>query len=417
MTSIPTLIAILLGISIPSLVLGRSVFAVLFGVGIILIFINKPFAEIRADLATVWRRPLGLLLLVIFALSLPSLFASDYPVRSFEAIARTFIFCNFGIVIWAYLKDRPALTGVWMKSLIISSAVAICFAFISQYVHPEPYWFLHLKGWKSAPLIHTLKGFAAITVLVIPLFALALSINKLNDIHRFIALAAIAGFLVLIVALGARASIAGMLAILLCVLVGIGTRVGSRFQLTMTAGLVLSCFAGTVLWLRITRSNMIELAPDGNYFLPVWLIDFERQTIWANALEIGLRTPWFGRGPNTINFAPGADKLLEGTQGLHVIPAHPHNWSVELFAEIGTVGLVFLLIFLLAASYQLLLGYRRSGNLKFLAAIAIFAGYWGSGLFNFSFWSAWWQLAFILAMGFSLSLSTASAKPPGKFMQ
>ena len=157
-------------------------------------------------------------------------------------------------------------------------------------------------------------------------------------------------------------------------------------------------------WLHHTRFAGSLEAPEGNYFLPTWLIDFQRETIWSNALDIGLQTPWFGRGANTINLAPGADKVLGGTHGLHVIPAHPHNWPVELFAEIGIFGLVGVGAFTLYCIVRMLYAYRTSEHPAVLAAIAIFAGYWCSGLFNFSFWAAWWQLAFILALTLVLSI-------------
>jgi len=43
-----------------------------------------------------------------------------------------------------------------------------------------------------------------------------------------------------------------------------------------------------------------------------------------------------------------------------------------------------------------------------LTAIAVAAGYWSSGLFNFSFWSAWWQCSFVLML--ALCLATREQK-------
>ena len=180
-TSIPRVIALLLGISIPSLILGRSVFAVLFGIAVLLILIDKPFAHMRQELASVWSRPLGLCLLAVFALSLPSLFASDMPGRSFETLARTFVFCCLGIVVWGYLKERPELTPVWSRGLIIASTLAAGFCFFSQYMYPQVFWFVHLKGWQSVRLVHDLKGFSAITVLIVPVLALSMVIIRIHS--------------------------------------------------------------------------------------------------------------------------------------------------------------------------------------------------------------------------------------------
>ncbi len=399
---LPNSIAVLLGIAMPALILGRAVFAVILGLSLILILIDMPCRLIWQKICLQARRPIGLLLLFIFILSIPSLFASDFPLRSFQAIARTLAFCGFGVIIWAYLKARPALASLWIHSLVVSAAIALCFALYSQYVSPSAYWFLHLKGWRTDPLYSTLKGYSAITVFLIPLLIYA-AINKRGHL-AIIALPVALGFLFLDWQLSSRAAIAGLLGAIICVAIAIGARVGSKIQVLLTVSISVASFGVILWWLRMTRGVFLSAAPKGDYFLPVWLIDFERQTIWSHALDIALRAPWFGRGANTINFAPGADKLLKGTHGLHVIPAHPHNWPLELFAETGAICLSVLVVFLMAWAFQLFLAYRRQGEAFMLCAIAIFAGYWSSGLFNFSFWSSWWQLAFILSMALSLSM-------------
>ncbi len=332
--------------------------------------------------------------------------ATDFFPRSLQAIFRTFVFCNLGIVIWAYLKDRPELTELWAKSLILASALAITFAIFSQHVFPELYWFLHLKGWKVDSLNRALKGFSAVTVLLVPLFFL--TAYKMRASLRTLALITALGFLFLVWDVGNRASIAGLLGALVCVAIAACLRFASRLQVFVVGGFAVFCFIAVVVWLRITRGQLTATAPEGVYFLPVWLIDFERQTIWTHAVEIALRTPWFGRGPNTINFAPGANQLLQGSGGLHVIPAHPHNWVVELFAEIGAVSLTILVLFLILMTVKLFRSYRRSGNPALISVIAVSAGYWGSGLFNFSFWSAWWQMSFILALALSHAVTVGT---------
>ena len=78
---------------------------------------------------------------------------------------------------------------------------------------------------------------------------------------------------------------------------------------------------------------------------------------------------------------------------------------VEIVAETGFLGLLILAATIFVVFYQLLAKYRHSDDLKYVAAIALMGGYWGSGLFNFSYWSAWWQLSFYLAMVLCLMLN------------
>jgi O-antigen ligase len=334
---------------------------------------------------------------------------AEETLHSFISLGRTLGLCFIGTLFYVYLKDRPHLTDIWMKWLILSSILAIIFAYFSQFVRPELYWFFHLKGMISMPLGHTLKEYTALAVFIVPL--LIFSAYRSRNFLSVIALLSALALLVLIWLLANRATIAGLLAAIICLSIAVCARYGTKRQIIVTGSFSTFCLGSVLWWLHTTRDAARFSIPDGDYLLPTWLIDYERQTIWSNAWGIALQTPWFGRGANTINLAPGADKVLEGTHGLHVIPAHPHNWPVELFAEIGIFGLFSVIGFVLFCMVQMLHVYKKSGNPAVFTAMAIFAGYWCSGLFNFSFWAAWWQLAFILAQTLVLSIQP---KPDAK---
>jgi predicted ABC-type exoprotein transport system permease subunit len=47
--------------------------------------------------------------------------------------------------------------------------------------------------------------------------------------------------------------------------------------------------------------------------------------------------------------------------------------------------------------------FLQNGDNAYLIAICMSVGYWVSGLFNFSFWSAWWQMSFVLIIALCLS--------------
>ena len=101
---------------------------------------------------------------------------------------------------------------------------------------------------------------------------------------------------------------------------------------------------------------------------------------------------------NNINFQPGANVPIPHAMGLSMISGHPHNWIVEVLAETGVFGFIPLVVVIVILFYRFALCYARSRDPAMLAAIAAAAGYWGSGLFNFSFWSVWWQTSFILVL-------------------
>jgi O-antigen ligase len=412
---IPHIIAALLGIALPALILGRGFLALIICLVILLIIVDaiktSSLFDIRRAFLAEWKRPQGIFLAIIFIFCIPSIFASDTPLRSFNASVRTLGFCLIATLFYVYLKSRPNLSGVWIKWLIISFVLSMALAYFSQFVSPELYWFLHLKGIKNEPLGHTLKGYTSLATLIIPL--LVFSCYHSRKLLFFVALLSAISLLFLIWLIANRAAIAGLLAAIICLSIAIGTRHGNKRQIIQSAGFSVFCMGGVLFWLHYNRFRYSLQVPEGDYFFPTWLIDHPRQTIWSHALDIALQTPWFGRGANTINLAPSADKIIEGTLGLHVIPAHPHNWPIELFAEIGIFGLITVVIFIFFCTIQMLHAYKISTSPAVLTTLTVFAGYWVSGLFNFSFWAAWWQLSFMISIALVLSTHPGQATKSG----
>ncbi|MCH8237424.1 MAG: O-antigen ligase family protein, partial [Proteobacteria bacterium] len=155
-----------------------------------------------------------------------------------------------------------------------------------------------------------------------------------------------------------------------------------------------------LMWQQDRRAHLIP--PEGVVtILPSWVIDWQRQTIWARTIEMAMKSPWFGNGINVINLLPGADMRMPAND-LNVIPAHPHNWLVEVFAETGAIGALALLTLVLTLCLKLARDFLRSDDAALLAALLVNVGYWGSGLVGFSFWSAWWQVSYLLMTAFCL---------------
>ena len=149
--------------------------------------------------------------------------------------------------------------------------------------------------------------------------------------------------------------------------------------------------------LKITIDDSSELK--GTMFRHTTMSDEQRQGLWAVTFELWTRKlPWSGLGINTINLQPGWEAPIPAARVLPMIPSHPHNWIIEILAETGVIGFIPLVVVIVIMFYQFTLRYLRDRNPAMLAAIATAAGFWGSGLFNFSFWSTWWQTSFVLMM-------------------
>ena len=402
------LFAALIGAAIPSLVLGRSVFAVVVGLGVVALLASELRAVAWQHLIKQIRSPIGTLILATLAVWTISSLGSNFPVRSLEASVRSGLFIAIGAMIYAGLQANTLLHRWCLRAFIAASFIAIVVAMIEITILPELYWALRLQGWSSNPLGTKLKAFSSLAVIMIPV--LALSARRCRSYWSVTAVIAVVGIGALVWLTYNRAAIAGFLCIFLTIFICQAFRFGAHKHVVMLlSGFAASC-ASILIWLRISRGHLVAATTGSDWLIPVWLVDFQRQTMWEHTLSIAEKAPWLGIGPNTINFVPGADQPLPGNASLHIIPAHPHNWIVEIIAETGAFGFFALLTLILFAIGSLLLQYRRTGSFAALSSIAIMAGYWGSGLFNFSYWSAWWQVSFVLALAISGALASITGQ-------
>lgn len=399
--------AILAGAAVPGLVFGRAVFAVFVGLAFLALLASSLRPVAWRELLTLAKTPVGLAIAATIAVWTVSALGSNFMIRSLEAVLRTAVFVGFGVMVFVGLRAIPELQALSMKSLVVVSLVGAVIAVTATTFLPELYWLLRLKGWISIPVETVYKGYAAVSVLVIPI--LAWVAIAMRSYWRLFALLSSALLLFLVWETYNRAAIAGFLAIAVAIAIAELIRNSKPVIAKMLAMAVAAAVAGVIVWLKVTRGYNVDIAPENDWLFPVWLVDFQRQTIWAHALTIFEGAPWLGVGANTINFTPGADQPIPGNLNLHIIPSHPHNWAVEVLAETGALGFAALLLTLIILCGYLLLNYRRTAAPGYLLAISVLAGYWTSGLFNFSYWSAWWQVTFFLAMAFALSVPAAGS--------
>ena len=214
------------------------------------------------------------------------------------------------------------------------------------------------------------------------------------------------GFIALVGLTYNRAAIAGFVAMIVISSGLVTSSSCSRIiRIVLPIG-ALAIFIGVMIWLNMTRQRP---GFEGDWYLPLWLVDYQRQSIWEFALELVQHNFWFGMGINTINFAPGSEAVIPNTvANLKVIPSHPHNWVLEIASETGVFGLLSLFGAIAVNFIHMARKFLRNGDNAYLIVICMSVGYWASGLFNFSFWSAWWQMSFVLITALCLSQSSYS---------
>ncbi len=394
----PRLMAALVGIAVPCLVFGRAVTAVVLILAVLCIFFLPQRGACVQALAMQARRPFGVMLGVTFALWLPGVVLSLDPLRSVLVWTRMILFVGAAGLIWAaFVEDARMLTPS-LRALLVGTAIVLAVSLLALFAVPELLSFVRAKGWQATNAALGLKGFASAAMLLVPV--VLWSGYRLGRKWIYCAVAEALGLLVIIGGTASRSAIAGLLAMLIA---GGIMATWSRRQWRVTA---LAAFAVCAMTLAVlawlytdTMSPAGAKAPWG---MPLWVVDFHRQAIWRFTFGVAMDSPWFGHGINMINYVPGAFDQIPG-YGYIYIPAHPHNWVLEVLAETGVVGLAPLLVVVAMMLARLTRGYLRSPDPAILTATAVSIGYWVSGLFNFSFWSAWWQVSFMILLVLCLS--------------
>jgi len=356
------------------------------------------------------RHPIGVMLLIVALLWLPNITQSIDPIRSLEAGIRTFLFLGLATLFWAIVAKNKTLHGLFCRIFIIASTVAILIGLIAEIAVSELYWFVHLKGWRDIPIDTSQKSFTALAVLMIP--ALLWMGFRLRGGWIILAIASSIGFIALVGLTNNKSAIAGFIAMILVTAILVAGSGRSRIiQITLPLG-ALAIFISVIIWLNITMTENFKINYidefEGYWYFPLWLVDFQRQSIWRFSFDLLEQNFWFGMGINTINFTPGADAIIPNTLNLKMIPGHPHNWILEIAVETGVFGLLSLSGAVVVSFIHMIHKFLQNGDNAYLITICISVGYWVSGLFNFSFWSAWWQMSFVLIIALCLAQKSGS---------
>ena len=123
------------------------------------------------------------------------------------------------------------------------------------------------------------------------------------------------------------------------------------------------------------------------------LLDVHRQFMWGFSFEKFKEKPFFGFGPDTSNFIKDGQRVIGSkyTGDMFFISSHPHNFFLEILLELGVVGTLCFLYFIIFVHYLIL----RNCNKRNMNIYICFNSYfWGTSLLNFSFWLGWWQASY-----------------------
>ena len=124
-------------------------------------------------------------------------------------------------------------------------------------------------------------------------------------------------------------------------------------------------------------------------------IDY-RQAIWTRVLEIIRENPFLGQGVGALRSY--RELIPEGQfAGELLIPNHPHNMALQLWAELGLAGAAVLSVAVLLVAFRLPKPAQLGSVAPRIAMLA--GGALAISVVSFDLWNAgWWGAASLLAM-------------------
>jgi len=402
--------AVALGLCGVALLSGRAVFAVVLMVGVLATLFSPGNGEPTRIFRRVVFSPQVMTAAAVLAAWIPSTALSYLPWESVQVLARMALFLFVGLWIYAYFGERQGALDLLLKVFFVGLAFGVLVADLGVWGFPE--LLVLIKGRGASSTVQAalmVKGFASAAIVFVPFVAWAGW--RLGGPWKGLSLALAAALLVLTALAGSRAGMAGMIGAMVVALIACVAHGRSRRWASGLVVVIIIAVGGIIVYLSGRPYG--GSVPEELLLFPPWLIDPHRQVIWQYTLELAAQRPWIGWGINTINMIPQMPGTSSVIFGVPVLPSHPHNWIIEIFSETGIIGGIPMLIAIALQFFTMLRRYRATGEAKILAALAASAAFWISGLFNFSFWSAWWQVSFVLVLALLYADRPASSVPRG----
>lgn len=390
----------LIALSVPSIVVGRAIVGVLLGLALLFILASSARSKSWEGFRGLLRQPAAACVGLVALLWLSNLFESPDVLRSFTTELRTLVYILAAGFFYSFLEQHRSNQDYFLIPFFASAAIFYGLALVGLFGFTELVGFVRGHGWNEFNAARFLKETASTATIIAPVLVYSASRRKASWLVAMIAL--------LVMMYGVihltqnRSAIAGLL--------GGGVVVSIVFLLRRKRkwGTVLGFLATIMMMIAALQINNSYMYGKDAYenasdlYVPYWLVDPPRQTIWEFSWNAGAENRWLGVGINAIDSLPNADEW--NAVGTRNIPLHPHNWVVEIVVETGVVGLSAMLMLIAYVSWRLITEYIRFGDGAVLAALFVWGCYWTSSLFNYSYWSSWWLVSFFVTMAICLSL-------------
>ena len=408
----------MLGASVPLLASSQSTEGALLGLGLVLALMVPGRGALLLALAETLKSRLGLAVALMLLAWLPSVGLSLSPLESLSIWGRSVGLLLAATLIACFFARSTAAQKIAAKTLVIGALVCGALVLLGVLGTPQLLALLRGKPFIGFDTARVIKYYASAVACLAPVVLFAGF--RLGGLWRYAALIYAPMALALVLSLTSGAGVLGLIA---AGVVGglVWLSGGQRLRVPALGLLALLVALGLggigYLFAHVPAPAPAELFVAGHYNGPVfstmphWLVDAHRQQIWGFSLEAALERPWFGYGLDQSNYVPNAGTIITRFNQAYV-PAHPHNWLIEMLVDSGFVGLIAIVATLgtLVARW---LRIARDDRLLGAAGLSLFAAFFASSLLNFSFWSTWWQTVFLvlsaILMGYARPAPRAGA--------
>jgi len=393
------LFVLVVGMSIPAIVLGRSALGVALIIGLICIPLIPNCRDIWDQAVKSARTLSGALILVTLVTWIPSFGSTSDLLVSTQTLVRSLFFIGASVLIWSTLDNNKQRHAACLKVVAVASVVLIGFSVMEMKGMSELVRYIRGHANDGMKTDIMLKEVAMSGAILMPM--LVWIAFRLGGVWILVCGIAIVESLWLTRLTLNRSAMAGILASMIVVGLIATYRLKSKPAKIAIVTIVIGCCISFFMWLSDYYIPFFE-GNQEDLFFPVWLIDPQRQEIWSFSWQASEVHRWFGVGINNIDKVPAASEwnLETGTRN---IPLHPHNWVIEVAVETGLIGLAAMLTTIGYMAYRFVWCYLHSGDATLLAVVGVWAAYWSSSLFSVSYWSSWMQVTFLVTTAICLA--------------